>query len=220
MVKLIFVRRAAQSAAGLLFPALLLLYSCEGLPPERQAGGPPAVTPGRFEKPEIPRAPEAIMGTGRVSGEQLAEFLETFNPGADKFFVRQLADIYVEEARREGVNHDAAFAQMCLETGYLRFGNLVTPEMNNFCGLGAIGPGQRGEYFPDPRTGVRAHIQHLKGYATKEPLNGELADPRYRWISYGSAPTIQGLAGTWAADKEYAHKIKAILEKMYLFAFG
>ncbi|MDR3171419.1 MAG: glucosaminidase domain-containing protein, partial [Treponema sp.] len=135
-------------------------------------------------------------------------------------FLRDLAVFYIEEAAIEGVNHDVAFAQMCLETGFLRYGNLVTPDMNNFAGLGAIGPEQPGLSFPDPRTGVRAQIQHLKGYATDTPLKQELVDPRYRWIRYGSAPAIRGLAGTWAADRQYAVKISDILERLYAFAFG
>jgi hypothetical protein len=126
----------------------------------------------------------------------------------------------VEEAAAEGVNHDAAFAQMCLETGFLRYGGLVKADMNNFCGLGSTGPGHPGEVFPDPRTGVRAQIQHLKAYAAASPLNRELVDPRYRWVKYGSAPMIQGLAGTWAADRAYGDKITAILERLYRFAFG
>jgi hypothetical protein len=92
--------------------------------------------------------------------------------------------------------------------------------MNNFCGLGSIGPGQNGERFSSPRMGVRAHIQHLKGYATETPLAGELVDPRYRWIKYGSAPLIGDLAGRWASDREYGNKIAAILERLYRYAFG
>jgi hypothetical protein len=67
---------------------------------------------------------------------------------------------------------------------------------------------------------VRAHIQHLKAYATDEPLKQELVDPRYRWVRYGSAPTIHGLAGTWASDRDYAEKITAVLERLYRFAYG
>jgi hypothetical protein len=159
--------------------------------------------------------PEYILGRGRISTEALARFLERSNTEADRGFIMDLAGLYVEEAAAEGVNHDMAFAQMCLETGFLRYGGLVSADMNNFCGLGAIGPGQRGEVFPDPRTGVRAHIQHLKGYATDLPLNGELVDPRYRWVRRGSSPLIRGLAGTWAADKSYGDKINRILERMY-----
>ena len=151
--------------------------------------------------------------------ETLAMFLEQNNPLADRNFVRSLAGYYAEEAAAEGVNHDAAFAQMCLETGFLRYGGLVRPEMNNFCGLGSIGPGQHGEVFPDPRTGVRAHIQHLKAYASAEPLRGELVDPRFKWVKRGSSPDIQGLAGTWAADREYAEKIGVILRRLYDFGY-
>jgi hypothetical protein len=134
----------------------------------------------------------------------------------DAALAQRLAGFYVEEAGIEGVNHDVAFAQMCLETGFLRFGNLVTPDMNNFCGLGAMDAAHPGERFPDPRTGVRAHIQHLKGYATDAPLKQELVDPRYKWIlPKGKAPTIAGLAGTWATDPDYAAKISGILTRLY-----
>jgi hypothetical protein len=155
------------------------------------------------------------MGNGQVSPERLVLFLLSANPSADEGFARELAALYVEEAAAEGVNHDVAFAQMCLETGFLRYGNLVTPEMNNFCGLGAISPEQPGERFPDPRTGVRAQIQHLKGYATTAPLKRELVDPRYKWVKYGAAPTIEGLTGLWAADPDYGKKIIRILERLY-----
>jgi hypothetical protein len=166
---------------------------------------------------EAPETPERIMGRGLTAPETLAAFLLQSNSGTEYLFAEELALIYVEEAAAEGVNHDVAFAQMCLETGFLRYGGLVTAEMNNFCGLGAISPEQPGERFPTPRIGVRAHIQHLKAYATDEPPRQELVDPRYRWVRYGSAPDIGGLAGAWAADKEYGFKIKNILERLYGF---
>jgi hypothetical protein len=160
------------------------------------------------------------MGTGRVPAKALSRFLAENNPRSDRNFSDSLAEYYVMEAALEGVNHDVAFAQMCLETGFLVFGGLVSPDMNNFCGLGSTGPGHPGETFPEPRIGVRAHIQHLKAYATDEPLRQELVDPRYRWVRYGSAPAIQGLAGTWAADRAYGDKVKLILERLYRSAFG
>jgi hypothetical protein len=184
--------------------AALLLFSCAGLPEKRKV---------------VPVPPSDIMGTGVVPAERLARFLRLNNPDADGDFAQALSGYYVEEAAAEGVNHDTAFAQMCLETGYLRYGGLVTPDMNNFCGLGAIGPERPGESFPDPRTGVRAHIQHLKAYAVDEPLNGELVDPRYRWVRKGSSPTIQGLSGSWAADRSYSGKIDSILRRLYEFSF-
>ena len=178
-----------------------------------QEAGPPV-------RPVIPPVPENIMGKGILTANAMAGFLLEVNTGLDTEFVENLALFYMEEASLEGVNHDAAFAQMCLETGFLRYGNLVTPDMNNFCGLGAIGPGQTGERFPDPRTGVRAHIQHLKAYATEEPLEQELVDPRYFYVRLGSSPAIKGLSGTWAADRSYASKISDIIERLYNFSFN
>ena len=179
----------------------------------------PVTAAGTPERPALPPIPEYIMGDGLVSAKAMAAFLLDANSGAETEFVESLALFYAEEAAIEGVNHDVAFAQMCLETGFLRFGNLVTPDMNNFCGLGAIGPDRTGERFPDPRTGVRAHIQHLKAYATDEPLKQELVDPRYFYVRYGSSPAIKGLSGTWASDRSYAEKINNILERLYSFAY-
>jgi hypothetical protein len=197
-----------------------LFFSCAALPAARTTPvqAPVAQTPP--ERPEIPPAPEQILGQGQIPQDKLVRFLENVNPQVEKDFVENLARYYREEADVEGVNHDVAFAQMCLETGFLRYGGLVTPDMNNFCGLGTIGPGQNGERFSEPRIGVRAHIQHLKAYATDAPLKQELVDPRYRWVRYGSAPTIHGLTGTWATDKSYAEKIAAILERLYQFTYG
>jgi hypothetical protein len=195
----------------------------EELPPE-----PPSEALPKEPLKELPEIPETgtfikpgiyIMGKGRVDEEKLALFLVQNSPFAQPDFARIMAGLYIEEAAHEGIDHDVAFAQMCLETGFLTFGGLVQPEWNNFCGLGAIGPEQPGLVFPDTRTGVRAHIQHLKAYATSEPLNLSLVDPRYRYVRAGSSPTIEGLAGTWAADIMYSEKIGAILQRLYEFAF-
>jgi hypothetical protein len=222
----------------------LTLSSCTGLPfpeaefpsaspegktvPESQKGV--VLAPGAASNPPQqsvpwedidgrPQPSEHIMGEGIIPKEKLAAFLLQRNNWVDEDFALLLSGYYVEEAAVERVNHDTAFAQMCLETGFLRYGGLVTPDMNNFCGLGAIGPEENGLFFPDPRTGVRAHIQHLQAYASTEPLNQELIDPRYRYVKRGSSPTIYGLSGTWAADRSYDMKIDRILKNLYEFSF-
>lgn len=160
--------------------------------------------------------PGFVMGDGLMGSDRLVSFFMENNPGADESRVTLLADLYIEESAVEGVNPDVAFAQMCLETGFLRFGGLVTEDMNNFCGLGAISPEQPGIVFPDERTGVRAHVQHLKAYGSADPLVGELVDPRYGYVSpLGKSPGILGLSGTWAADPRYGSKLIEILERMY-----
>lgn len=161
------------------------------------------------------------MGTGRMTKEQLASFFLTQTAltqagEVDQEKVERLAAYYVKESAAEGINADIAFAQMCLETGFLQFGGLVTADMNNFCGLGAINAENPGLVFPDEQTGVRAHIQHLKAYASAEPLNQPSVDPRYRYVNpKGKAPHIYNLAGTWASDPAYGHKIDQLLRRMY-----
>jgi len=164
----------------------------------------------------LENSPEMIMGRGVMSQVQLTSFLLENNPYADEDEVARLAGLYIEESAVEGINADVAFVQMCLETGFLRFGGLVSEEQNNFCGLGATGPGYPGLFFPDERTGVRAHVQHLKAYASTDPLIGELVDPRYNLVTpKGKAPSIHGLAGTWAADPQYGTKLAEMLARLY-----
>ncbi|MDR2701038.1 MAG: glucosaminidase domain-containing protein [Spirochaetaceae bacterium] len=167
---------------------------------------------------EEPSMGRLILGKGKTKAEMLVSFFLNENKSADRIFIEELAFLYISEAEVEGINHDIAFVQMCLETGFLRFGGLVKPEMNNFCGLGALGPGQPGISFPTAQIGIRAHIQHLKAYATELPLKGELVDPRYHLVRRGSVPVVQGLAGTWASDRYYAEKIEIILERLYRYA--
>lgn len=168
---------------------------------------------------EIPEIPQYIMGEGKVSANKMSDFLLQNNPAVGLSYAISLARIYIEEASFEGVNHDIAFSQMCLETGFLRFGGDVKAEQYNFAGMGAVGGGEPGLSFPDPRTGVRAQIQHLKAYGSEEALNESLVNPRFRFVRRGISPTIEGLAGTWAADRQYAVKINAILKRLYEFAF-
>jgi len=39
-------------------------------------------------------------------------------------------------------------------------------------------------------------------------------------VKRGSAPTIHGLTGTWAADRAYDEKIARILRNLYGFSLG
>lgn len=161
-----------------------------------------------------------LLGNAIKNENQLADFFLSHNPDFDKARITQMAELYISESEMENINSDAAFVQMCLETGFLKFGNLVTPEMNNFCGLGSIGPENPGEVFPDVKTGIRAHVQHLQAYATPSDvaLNNPLVDPRYSWPHRTkNAKTVFDLAGNWAADKEYGIKLDNLLSELEKF---
>lgn len=199
---------AAFLRSAILFSLVLALASCASAPPPEEI--PVACIPEEI--------PARIMGVGAVPESRLVGFFLEHNPGKDRAKVERMAALYKEESSIEWVCADVAFVQMCLETGFLNFGGLVTEDMNNFCGLGSIGPGQPGLAFPDERTGVRAHVQHLKAYGSTEPLEGEPVDPRYKYVNpKGKSPTVFGLSGTWAADPEYGDKLYRMLERLYRY---
>lgn len=167
----------------------------------------------------IPRQQlEQIMGQGHSSEVQLMVFLKSYNSdGLIQF--PDLPKLYREEAGTEGVNYDIAFAQMCVETNFLRFSKSIRPEQNNFAGLGTIDRGKNenthGASFSSPRIGIRAQIQHLKGYASTEPLVQAIVDPRFNYIRRGIAPSLQQLSGRWAADSQYHLKVSVVLRRLY-----
>ena len=151
---------------------------------------------------------------GIKTPEQLTEFFLSHNSTKSRSEIYQLAVYYVTEGAVERINSDAAFVQMCVETGWLKFGGLVTEDMHNFCGLGSIDAAHPGERFATVQLGVRAHIQHLHAYATDVSvlLHNELIDPRYSWPHKArSAKTVSELTNTWAIDDHYGDKLERLL---------
>lgn len=159
-----------------------------------------------------------IMGKSKATVEQLQTYIKKVNPKVTDS-VTKLAAIYITEGEAEGVRGDIAFAQSCLETGNFTFcGSAVEFEQNNFCGLGVTKNGIKGNSFDTPIKGVRAQIQHLKAYASNERLMQTCVDPRFLYVTRGTAeyvewlgiqenPTHQG----WAAGKGYGKQIIRIL---------
>jgi hypothetical protein len=156
---------------------------------------------------------DKIFSTGSSSLETLAQFLSNGNKELGNELVNEFAKIYMEEDEHEGINWDVAFVQMCLETGFLKYGGLVDFGQNNFCGLGSFSSNQ-GASFPTIREGVRAHVQHLKAYSSTEELKGSLLDPRFHLVQRGSAPSVLDLAGRWAEDPKYGHKLLSLLDRV------
>lgn len=142
-----------------------------------------------------------IMGEAHATAQQMALFCRSKNaePKLTSCTLEQLAEIFLEEGKVEGVRGDVAFAQSLHETGYFKFGGIVLPSQNNYAGIGALNGNATGQAatFPDPRTGVRAQIQHLKAYASTEPLANTCVDPRFSLVTRGSAPYVEWLG---AAD--------------------
>ncbi len=167
-----------------------------------------------------------IMGTAVATAAQMALFCRSKNaePQLPACSLEQLAVMFLEEGAAEGVRGDVAFAQSLHETGFFKYTGIVTPTQNNYAGIGALNNNKRGEAatFPDPRTGVRAQIQHLKAYASTEALVNACVDPRFSLVARGSAPFVEWLgAGDnpngkgWAVPgKGYGGKVITMLKNI------
>lgn len=168
----------------------------------------------------------AIMGRAEATAAQMAAFCLSNNaePRLPSCTVEELAALFLAEGETEGVRGDVAFAQALLETGYFKFGGIVLPAQNNYGGLGALNGNSVGQAasFPDPRSGVRAQIQHLKAYASKDALVNECIDPRFYLVVRGSAEFVEWLGAAdnpngrgWAVPGSgYGGKIAALLDKI------
>lgn len=162
----------------------------------------------------------SILGSAIVSEEQCVKYLLKNNPNPKiTVSAKELVKYYYEEAGKEGIRPDAAFAQALKETGYFRYGGTVTPDQNNYCGLGTTSATVKGAHFESARIGVRAHVQHLLAYASVRPPREDVVDPRYSFVravySTSTIDTWPGLNGRWAVPgNNYGQEILQILDSI------
>ncbi|WP_293659672.1 glucosaminidase domain-containing protein [Phascolarctobacterium sp.] len=161
-----------------------------------------------------------IFGEAAATKAQAVALLKQSNPDLKlSCSAEEIVDLYWQEAGREGVRQDLAFAQALVETGFFRFGGDVKPEQNNFCGLGTTGGGVKGAHFKTPELGARAHIQHLLAYTTQKHPSTKIIDPRYDLahairLERGLCDTWYKLNGTWAMSPNYSEKIMGVWQRM------
>lgn len=137
--------------AGLMGAALLGLPFFVSLPVQAKIGvdkqavekAPWQMLPP-YDRPflDVPEGSDTIMGPATVSQAQMVRFIRQRN--ANPKLNAPLEDVvqaYYDEAGREGIRPDVALCQALKETGYFAYGGDVSPEQNNFCGLGATGNG-------------------------------------------------------------------------------
>lgn len=133
--------------------------------------------------------------------------------------IRNFCQIYYDEATAEGVDPALAFTQAMKETGFLKFTGQVKIEQFNFAGMGVTDASTNGDSYQNVREGIRAHVQHLKAYAVKNPaFANPVVDKCYSsWFAAnrsGTAPYIEWLGISenpsgfgWAAEKGYGYSI-------------
>ena len=158
-----------------------------------------------------------IMGRAQYSARQITAWYGSVGHSSRATVgVATLAQLFLEEGALEGVRGDIAFCQAMVETGWLTFPTArMPPGNNNFSGLGAVDGGAGSSAFPNARTGVRAQIQHLKGWAAPiraTQLRTALVDPRWRYFTAtGQIRDWDQLGnGRWASDPRYGTTILAV----------
>lgn len=170
-----------------------------------------------------------IMGDSRITVSEMVDYFQASGKpypkealskgGAES--IEEFCQMYYYEASAEGVRPEVAFVQTMKETGFLQYGGDASIEQFNFAGLGTTGGGVPGNSYPDVQTGIRAQIQHLKAYATAEPLNGECVDDRYEYVKKGAAPYVEWLGQKenpeglgWATGENYGYDIVRMIRDM------
>ena len=160
-----------------------------------------------------------IAGAAQANADQMKKYIQKKNPKVPQSVLIMIPK-YLQEGRAEGIRGDIAFAQSCLETGNFTFrDSAVTLDQNNFCGMGVTENGKKGNTFKNARQGIRAQVQHLKAYASKQELSKECVDPRFRYVERGCAEYVEWLGiqenpqrKGWAAGSGYGDKILKILQ--------
>lgn len=165
-----------------------------------------------------------IMGESQANVQQLVDYFNSsiyeypiyYEEAPRSTGLEEFAQLYYDICKAEGVRAEVAWAQMCLETKFLNYGNLVNREQFNFAGLGATGPGEPGFNFAEAygdnaegiKMGIIGHVQHLKCYASDQPVQmksatGQPVDPRWNDSLRKTVETVERLEGKWAASAGY-----------------
>ena len=170
-----------------------------------------------------------ISGSSDYTASRLAAYFKSKGKSYPSYYrrhtnadtIKEFAKIYVQECRAENIKPEVAFAQCMLETGWLTFRGDVSISQYNFAGLGATGGGVPGNSFRTIRIGIRAHIQHLKAYASKAALNKKCVDPRFSYVTRGTCRYVEWLGiqenpygGGWAATYGYGGDIIKLISEI------
>lgn len=163
-------------------------------------------------------AATSILGTNEATAERMYQFVKSQNSSFD----REIAEQFIAVSQKYGLRGDIALCQSIIETGWFKYtgGTAVTADDHNYCGLGVTTLGQKGCQFATVKEGVTAQVQHLYAYACSKslPAGETLVDPRFNYVSRGSAPNWEDLgSGKWAAAAGYGTKIIAMYNDMMAF---
>jgi hypothetical protein len=165
----------------------------------------------------------ALLSPPRAPAPRVVRFLLAGTHGAySEDDVRGIVQNYYIAAQAVGLDPLLVIAQMVEETGHLTSFWSQRPR-RNFAGIGVTGAPGVGLSFPDLHTAVRAHTGRLLAYAlprgSENPAQLEMIDEALSFrplpaSKRGVAPTLAGLAGSWALDPGYAVKIAGVANQI------
>ncbi|NJP07270.1 MAG: glucosaminidase domain-containing protein [Chloroflexaceae bacterium] len=164
-----------------------------------------------------------LLASPRGSASAAITFITSRPTGEYTFSdVALIVNDYWRVCQRIRLDPLVVMAQVVLETGNLTSWWAARPRRNP-AGLGVTGIPGEGLSFASWERGCRAHTGRLLAYAlTDAQTNGD------QWAMVnaalylrplperlrGVAPTLRGLAGTWAVDPWYAHKVAQVANSM------
>jgi len=154
----------------------------------------------------------SVIGSISLTVDDLVKIFEDKNSSkVDQ--ARRIAPIYIQYSELFNMRVDIAWAQMIHETGFLEYTGDVSPDQNNFVGIGATGGGVPGNSFATEELGIIAHFAHLAWYYYPDHVNeycNSTYDPRHFGSShykYTGDTTLGFLNGRWAPGATYTDKI-------------
>lgn len=156
-----------------------------------------------------------IAGKSQATIEQAQEWARQ-RKVAQAFI--DLAPVYWRIGAELGIRPEVGYVQAAKETGFGRFGGVVSRDFHNWCGLKTTKGGSNTDplahaRFLNDEEGVRAHLQHLALYAGVE-VKGAIVDPRHFPAVRGTAETVESLGGKWAPAAEYGKAIAELLASL------
>ncbi|MGH3022100.1 MAG: hypothetical protein ACRDNI_00455 [Gaiellaceae bacterium] len=194
---------------------------------EQIFSGEPPPKPPKPPEPPVETGPVTartkLLAAPRATREQLERhMLARDHGGYSDANVRGILKRYVSTAQAAGLDPLLVVSQMVLETGNLTSFWSQVPRRNP-AGIGVTGEPGAGISFSSWEKAVRAHVGRLLAYAlpkgsenaAQSELIAEALEVRpLPDDRRGIAPTLKGLAGTWAADKKYAGKIARVANEI------
>ncbi|MDQ4099677.1 MAG: glucosaminidase domain-containing protein [Chloroflexota bacterium] len=170
------------------------------------------------------QASNRIRGKSSGKVDDVLALVEARGPARADAVEAYLREVY-RLGGRVGINADIVAVQAIHETDWFR--SKWWKERLNPAGIGITGDPAQDKASRTWETGedaARAHLVHLWLYAEGETLHEALEpfrklDPRWDAAvaagKVGKTKTIAALAGTWAADQDYAEKIVRHLNAIF-----